>query len=167
MPTAGTGPDGSYVQYGQSINVGGDRNWRNNNPGNIEAGKFANAHGATGSDGVFAIFPDGATGMTALESLLDTYTYQQLTIEGAMERYAPPKENNTDAYVSFITERLGLNASTPMSDLKPEQLTSFAEAIDSYEGGKAGTTYQIGDPEAPMWVQALFDGSEPDSSEFA
>jgi len=39
MPTVGSGPEGNYVQNGSSINVGGDRNWRNNNPGNIEAGR--------------------------------------------------------------------------------------------------------------------------------
>jgi hypothetical protein len=167
MATAGTSPGENYVLYSQSINIGGSRHWRNNKPGNIEAGKFANAHGAIGSDGVFAIFPDAATGMAALESLLQTPGYQQLTIEGAMERYAPPAENNTAAYVLFITQRLGLAASTQMSDLTPDQLDSFAAAINSYEGGAAGTTYQMGDPGAPAWVQALFDGSEPDSSEVA
>jgi hypothetical protein len=167
MPTAGAGPGGNYVLYSQSINVGGSRNWRNNNPGNMEAGPFADSHGATGSDGRFAIFPDAAAGMKALKGLLGTDSYQQLTIQGAMERYAPPDENDTDDYILFITERLGLDASTKMSNLTPQQLTIFAEAIDSYEGGREGTTYKVDDPGAPSWVQALFVGSEPDSSKLA
>jgi hypothetical protein len=85
----GTSQDGPYVQYDGSVNVAGTRSWRDNNPGNIEAGSFADAHGAIGSDGRFAIFPDAGTGMQALVSLLSSDGYQGLTIEQAMERYAP------------------------------------------------------------------------------
>ena len=163
MPTTGNSPDGNYVQYGSSINVGGDRNWRNNNPGNIEAGSFADSHGAIGSDGRFAIFPDAQTGMQALQSLLSSDTYQDLTIEEAMERYAPPAENDTDAYTSFIADNVGVDTSTPMSDLTAAQLTAFAEAIQTFEGGAAGTTYQSGDADAPSWVQDALNNTEPDS----
>ena len=162
MPTVGSGPEGNYVQYGNSINAGGDRNWRNNNPGNIEAGDFANSHGAIGSDGRFAIFPDPETGMRALQSLLSSDSYQGLTLEEAMERYAPPSENDTDGYTSFITDNVGVDASTEMSDLTAAQLASFADAIETFEGGAAGTTYQAGDADAPSWVQDVFDSSEPD-----
>lgn len=30
--------------------IGGSRSWRNNNPGNLEYGKFAKQHGAIGTD---------------------------------------------------------------------------------------------------------------------
>ena len=50
MPTVGTSEEGPYVQYDGSINVGGSRSWRDNNPGNIVAGAFANVHGAIGSE---------------------------------------------------------------------------------------------------------------------
>ena len=49
-----------------------NRGQRNHNPGNIEYGQFAKDHGATGSDGRFAIFPDAATGYKALDALLAT-----------------------------------------------------------------------------------------------
>jgi hypothetical protein len=163
MPNVGTSPDGNYVQYGGSVNVGGDRNWRNNNPGNIEAGTFANSQGAIGSDGRFAIFPDPETGMRALQNLLTSDGYQALTIEQAMERYAPPDENDTNAYTSFITQQVGVDPLTPMSELTADQLASFANAIETYEGGTAGTTYQEGDANLPSWAQDLFDGSAPDS----
>jgi hypothetical protein len=165
MPTTGSSPDGNYVQYGSSINVGGDRNWRNNNPGNIEAGSFADSHGAIGSDGRFAIFPDAQTGMQALQSLLSSDNYEGLTIEEAMERYAPPTENDTDAYTSFIADNVGVEASTPMSDLTAAQLASFAGAIETFEGGAPGTTYQAGDAAAPSWVRDAFDNTEPDDSD--
>lgn len=162
MPQTGSSPDGNYVQYDSSINVGGDRNWRNNNPGNLEAGSFADSQGAIGTDGRFAIFPNPETGMQALQSLLTSDSYQGLTLEEAMERYAPPSENDTDAYTSFIAENVGVDASTAMSGLTEEQLASFADAIETFEGGAAGTTYQAGDVSAPSWVQDVFDGSSPD-----
>jgi uncharacterized membrane protein YgcG len=162
MPTVGNSQDGPYVQYDGSVNAGGSRSWRDNNPGNIEAGPFADAHGAIGSDGRFAIFPDAGAGMQALVSLLSSDGYQGLTIEQAMERYAPPSENDTDAYTSFIADNVGVDPSTQMSDLTPGQLSSFANAIQTYEGNTPGTTYQDGDVSAPGWVQELFDNSGSD-----
>ena len=81
---------------------GGSRAWRNNNPGNLEDGKFARNNGAIGTDGRFAIFPDTATGFNAMASLLATNSYQKLTIEGAINRYAPPNENNVENYLKSI-----------------------------------------------------------------
>lgn len=46
---------------------------RNNIPGDICYGAFAQAHGATGTDGRFAIFPDAATGFTAMGALLEAH----------------------------------------------------------------------------------------------
>jgi hypothetical protein len=165
MPTVGSSDEGNYVQYDNSVNVGGTRSWRDNNTGNIEAGAFADAHGAIGSDGRFAIFPDVQTGTSALTTLLTSENYQGLTIEEAMEQYAPPSENNTAAYTDFITENVGVDASTPMSDLTPDQLSSFADAIQTFEGYSAGTVYQDGDISAPSWAQDLFDDSAPDDAD--
>jgi hypothetical protein len=140
------------------MNVGGTRNWRNNNPGNIEAGGFANAHGAVGSDGRFAIFPDMPTGQKALSILLTSASYITLTIEQAMMRYAPPSENNTDAYTKFISSKVGVDPSTVMSGLTADQLLSFVNAIYHYEGGTAGSTFQAGNTAAPEWALNLFQG---------
>jgi len=101
--------------------------------------------------------------MRALQSLLTSDSYQGLTVEEAMERYAPPSENDTGGYTSFIVDNVGVDASTAMSDLTAAQLSSFADAIETFEGGAAGTTYQVGDASAPSWVQDVFDNSEPGS----
>ena len=81
------GNDGNIYEFS-----GGSRAWRNNNPGNLEDGKFARDNGAIGTDGRFAIFPDATTGFNAMAGLLSTNAYQNLTIEGAINRYAPPNE---------------------------------------------------------------------------
>lgn len=93
--------------------VPGSRANRNNNPGNIEFGEFAIAHGATGSDGRFAIFPDAATGFAALTALLVNF-YKGLTLPQFVEKYAPSSENDTGAYVQNLSSWTGLNPDQPI-----------------------------------------------------
>jgi len=91
---------------------------RNNNPGNIEAGRFARAHGATGSDGKFAIFPDAEHGFTALQILLHTSGYYNDTIEGAISKYAPSNENNTQTYIENVCLWMCVHPSTLVSAVR-------------------------------------------------
>ena len=86
----------------------GSRSHRNNNPGNIEYGDFAKAHGATGSDGRFAIFPDYQTGRNAQENLLfESPGYRNLTLGQAIGKWAPAIENNVPAYLKTMEAALG------------------------------------------------------------
>lgn len=117
---------------------GGSRAWRNNNPGNLEDGKFARNHGAIGTDGRFAIFPDTATGFNAMASLLATNSYQKLTIEGAINRYAPPNENNVENYLKSIERQTGFLRSTPMNNLSKDNLLNLAKAMAKHEGNMSG-----------------------------
>lgn len=97
--------------------VKGTRPQRNHNPGDIEYGKFAIAHGAIGTDGRFAIFPDDPTGFAALTALLSGPAYQGLTVEQAINRYAPPVENNTSRYVHLICEWANVQPNTLLSSV--------------------------------------------------
>jgi hypothetical protein len=110
---------------------------RNNNPGNLEYGDFAKAHGAIGTDGRFAIFPDRATGDAAMRALLETGTYQDLTVAGAINRYSPPSENDTGAYVNAVASAVGVDPNTPMSQLTPDQKNAMVSAMQRIEGGAA------------------------------
>lgn len=121
----------------------GSRNWRNNNPGNIEYGPYAKSQGAVGSDGRFAIFPSYEAGRAAKENLLfNTSGYQGKTIAGAISRYAPPSENNTNAYIGAITRGLGVPANTPMSSLTPSQRSRMLDIMQGVEGFKPGKIYR-------------------------
>jgi hypothetical protein len=133
-----------YVAYADGLKVGGSRAWRNNNPGNIVAGAFAKAHGAIGSDGHFAIFPDEATGHAALTSLLKGEGYAHLTVAEAMAKYAPPSENDTKAYAAAVEKATGLGAGEKMGSLSDAQVESFAAAIKQHEGWKVGDTAAVG-----------------------
>lgn len=127
----------------------GARNWRNNNPGNIEYGSFAKSQGAIGSDGRFAIFPTYDAGRAAKESLLfDTSSYKDKTIAEAINRYAPPSENNTNAYIGGITSSLGVPANTRLSSLSPAQRSAMLDAMERIEGFRVGTVQSSGAPNA-------------------
>ena len=88
--------------------VEGSRAQRAHNPGDIEWGKFASAHGALHGDPRFAVFPTPADGFNALRALLQT-SYAQFTLQEAIYRYAPPSENDSDQYLKNICEMTGLS----------------------------------------------------------
>lgn len=120
----------------------GSRNWRNNNPGNIEYGEFARSAGAIGSDGRFAVFPNYETGRAAKSRLLfEGKKYRGATISTAMETYAPRTENDTDGYITAITSALGVDKDTPLGSLSEEQQSTMMDTMQRVEGFRAGTEY--------------------------
>lgn len=122
---------------------GGTRAWRNNNPGNIIAGKWANSHGAIGKGGRFAVFASEAAGMNAIAALLKTSRYAVQTVAGAISTYAPPFENDTAAYHRRLEQLTGIPINTPMSQLTEDQLKRVTFAIREIEGWKPGRETQI------------------------
>jgi len=141
---------------------GGSRAWRNNNPGNLEDGKFARNNGAIGTDGRFAIFPDTATGFNAMASLLATNSYQKLTIEGAINRYAPPNENNVENYLKSIERQTGFPRSTPMNNLSKDNLLNLAKAMAKHEGNMSGKKRLVPRYEKYVWVTVGDDKVRPE-----
>ena len=125
----------------ETVREGGSRAWRNNNPGNIEKGSFAEEYGAIGADSRFAIFPDEGTGKEAVVTLLKSPAYRNLTLEKAINRYAPPSENNTAGYVDFVVAQTGLHKTDVLSSLSTVQLRSMANAIKKIEGWIVGKEY--------------------------
>lgn len=126
--------DGSEV-----IREGGSRAWRNQNPGNIQKGSFADANGAIGGDSRFAIFPDERTGREAIVTLLRGPSYRSLTLEAAINRYAPPHENSTDKYVSFVSDDTGISSDAIIKNLPIAKVRQIANTIKKIEGWKPGT----------------------------
>lgn len=118
----------------------GTRNWRNNNPGNIEFGPFAEANGAIGSDGRFAVFPTYEAGRAAKEALLfSSEGYAGKTIAGAISRYAPASDSNdTAGYIAKVASEIGVDPNTPLSELSPSQRNTMLTAMERIEGGGAG-----------------------------
>lgn len=132
---------------GSVIKRVGARNWRNNNPGNIEfrKGGFAEKHGAIGTDGRFAIFPTYAAGRKAKEVLIfDAKAYRDLDLMAAIHKYAPPTnnkgqfENDTARYQRTILAAVGVNKR--MGDYTDSERQIIMDAMQKVEGYKAGKT---------------------------
>jgi RHS repeat-associated protein len=140
-------------RYGGYFEVwsGGTRSWRNNNPGNIRAGDFANQQGAIGQAGGFAVFPDYQTGRAALGALLQTGVYSNLTISEAIEKYAPRPENDTEAYQKFVHEQAGVDLNELLKNLTPEERSRVMDAIQKMEG------YRKGDKQCSYYGDAYGD----------
>jgi hypothetical protein len=140
------GPGFNVVKYddGRVERRAGSRNWRNNNPGNIEFGDFARRQGAIGTDGRFAIFPTYETGRRAKEALLfEGRNYSGLTIAQAITRYAPPSENDTAMYIRVASSAAGVAPSTPMQNLNQEQRQALLGAMERVEGFRVGSVQVI------------------------
>ncbi len=136
---------------GKTYTLKGDRNWRNNNPGNIEYGDFAKSLGAIGSDGRFAVFPSIDHGYAAQETLqFEGKSYRDKSIGDAISRYAPEFENDSAAYAAEVAAAAGVPVTTKMSDLSPDQRKAFLAAQHRVEGMKPGTIMGAeGEPVAP------------------
>lgn len=114
---------------------GKNRNERNNNPGNIEYGAWAVAHGATGSDGRFAIFPDLATGYGAAQALLGEYGGKgRNTVSSVIGAWAPSNENNTGAYASTVAKGMGVGVNDKLDMSNPAVISQLTRYIAQYEG---------------------------------
>lgn len=155
---------------GNVYKLEGARNWRNNNPGNIEYGDFAKSLGAVGSDGRFAVFPSYDAGRQAKERLIfSSPSYRDLTLEQAISRYAPPNENNTRAYVNQVAAAAGVPASTPMSQIPTQVRGNVLNAMERVEGFKPGRTYnaegvRLPPAEIPNVVATQLDTQRPVTS---
>jgi len=97
IPQAFARMEGWYAR-GQVPN----RPQRNNNPGDLEFGPFAQKFGASSGDPRFAIFPTAQDGWTAHICLFGSPEYEGLTIEEAVNKFAPAPENNVEQYTACV-----------------------------------------------------------------
>lgn len=85
----------------EGFGVPNTRPTKNHNPGDLEYHQFAIKHGAIGTDGRYAIFPDDKTGFNAMRELLRLH-YAGMTLKDALDKYAPPIENETNVYLQHV-----------------------------------------------------------------
>jgi len=157
--------DSLYVIYFRSgyIKSGGDRSWRNNNPGNLVYSPWSAAHGALRADyGGMSIFPTMEAGAQAQGALWRIGKYQNVSIADAIGAYAPKKENNTAAYIAQVAAALGVSPDTKIKDLTDDQLQKLIEIQHKIEGQKPGTTTPI-HPFQPPPTPGIPDLPDPPS----
>lgn len=122
-----------------------NRGQRNCNPGNIRrssdqwAGAYTSREQCEAAgrvwDDEFVVFYSFADGERALGHVLRTYggTYGLNTVRLIVTRYAPPAENDTDAYVDFVAQQLGVAPDTQIDVV--QSLPNLAGAIMVRETG--------------------------------
>ncbi len=129
----------TYSDGRQEVRTGGSRSWRNNNPGNLIPGDFANRQGAIGQAGGIAVFPNEAVGQRAQVALLLSPRYRDVTLDQAIARWAPPPRNPTAAYQAYVRNATGISGQTRINTLNDNQINSVANAIRTFEGWRTGT----------------------------
>lgn len=123
---------------------GGSVAWRNNNPGNIRKSKSAYSFGAIGETDKWAVFPDEETGLNAIVKLLRSKNYNNLSVAGAIHRWAPSSDgNNPERYARKVSKMTGLPADAKINSLTDSDLQKVANAIKVIEGWNVGKEEKI------------------------
>jgi hypothetical protein len=100
---------------------------RNNNPGAMMPG------------GKLAQYPDMQTGLKALDDNLASYGKQGVnTLSGVISKWAPPNENDTQAYIKDVSQRLGISPNQKIDLSNPLVRQSLSTAISLHENGPQG-----------------------------
>lgn len=110
------------------------RGIRNNNPGNIQKGAGFDGE-VEGNDPRFATFATPEDGIRAIGMNLLTYQRQHGldTVLGILNRWAPPSENDTGAYVGQVARALGVEPNQQLDLSDPATLTGLTAAIIRHE----------------------------------
>jgi len=130
------------------------RGIRNHNPGNIERdGTRWQGMAREQSDARFVVFSGAKWGIRAIARILITYQDKRRAGDGSridtvrkfIARWAPPTENDTDAYARTVARALGVGADDAGVDVYDyDTMLGLVHAIVRYENGNpnaAGNWY--------------------------
>lgn len=111
---------------------------KNNNPGHIRLSPISYMGEVVPSGNVaFKQFKSIDWGYRAIFVVLHTYKirYGLDTLEGMIQRYAPPTENDTRRYIEFVSYRSGLAKDEKLDTLSAETMKPIVTAISRMENG--------------------------------
>lgn len=114
------------------------RGLRNNNPGNIRTNNdLYQGEVRPSRDNEFKQFQTMAYGYRAIYRTLLTYyrIYRLETIRQMISRWAPPKENKTDAYIKAVSDYAGIPTDDFIS-FDREQMIRIVAGISKVENGR-------------------------------
>lgn len=114
------------------------RGERNNNPGNIVKTDIQwLGEDDHGMDTHFETFVSADRGIRALAKLLRNYgRANRNTVRTIIHTYAPPVENDTDAYVTAVAKEVGVNPDTLLTLTDAGLLVKLCVAIIRHENGR-------------------------------
>jgi len=116
------------------------RGLRNNNPGNIRInGDLFQGEVRPSKDKSFKQFTTMAYGYRAMFKILSNYfkNYKLDTIRSKMIiRWAPQKENHTEAYIKAVSDYAGIPADDPINVNDREQMIRIVAGMSRVENGR-------------------------------
>lgn len=119
------------------------RGVRNNNPGNIERNstKWQGMADDQSGDVRFIVFKTPEWGIRALARVLLTYqnAHSLKTLRKIINRWAPPVENDTAAYVAAVARSVGVSADEVIDVDQMEVMLPLVKAVIAHEN--AGYAY--------------------------
>lgn len=115
--------------------------FRNNNPGNL---RFVGQAGAEPGEKGFARFESPMAGFVALVRQVELDQSRGYTLDQFMNKYAPPSENNTAAYVAQMEKWLGINRNDPISNVSAIELAKKLARYESNTGFTGDVTLPQG-----------------------
>lgn len=142
---------------------------RNNNPLNIRTSND-NWQGARGENGGFVDFTHPEYGVRA--SAKNLYTSQEKygnnTVSDIITRWAPPSENNTDQYIDYVANEMGVGANDDLGSLRgnPHLTSELITAMAKMEGASTGSNGKY-TPEVIATGVALAEGKTVDEVNLA
>jgi hypothetical protein len=112
------------------------RGIRNANPGNLRHGDKWQGMADQQTDQDFVQFKTPQFGIRALMRVLITYEKKGYnTVRAIIGRWAPPNENNTEAYVQHVAQQLGVTTDEPLDVDSFEVALPLVKAIIVHENG--------------------------------
>lgn len=114
------------------------RGYRNNNPLNMRHDNDKwQGEVVPSQDAAFKQFKSMAWGYRAAFKLLHNYQKNNgcRILSDFINRWAPPSENNTSAYVSTVAKRAGLSDVSEIDTLKGDTMRAVVSAMSYVENG--------------------------------
>ncbi len=116
------------------------RGVRNANPGNIDrtGTKWQGMAADQSGDPRFIVFDAPEWGIRAIVRVLRTYydKHGLRTVKGIINRWAPPVENDTEAYYVTVAKKLGVDPGEQIDIDDLDTLRTLVKAIIRHENGR-------------------------------
>lgn len=109
-----------------------------------------------GENSGFVVFDTMTNGIRALCKQLIAYQdrYGIKTVRGAISRWAPGNENNTDAYIAFVCGVLSCQPDDEFDFHSPDFLYWIVTAIGEEENGHDAFTHTVTDADINAGIAA-------------
>ena len=109
----------------------------NNNPGNIRRSRVRYKGEIESNDPQFRQFESVEWGYRAVFVLLYTYYHRHgcRTLRQMIDRYAPPSENPTSAYLKFVSQCSGVDPDYVLDVTNAAVMVEIVSAISHFENG--------------------------------